>query len=728
LVWIGRALAAPALIAQPGPGQPGPGQPLTVDRIFKAGEFRGTPMPTVRWMRDGHSYIDIRPVSGGGSDIIRTDVVTGEVSVLASAADLNKFAIEDVALSPDESLLLLFHDSVRLWRTNTRGTYHVFDLKTRKLTPLSSAPGLQMFAKFSPDGRSVAFARDHDLWVVGLGGGDEHRLTTDGSADIINGTTDWAYEEELHLRDAFRWSPDSRRIAYWRFDQSRIPVYPLLDDSTLYPRVLPLRYPKAGEPNSLVKIGVVDVATAATTWLDVGGDTGIYTGVYVAQMSWSGTDSLQIERLPRRQNQLDVLMVPVAGGATRTVLTDRDSAYVDVTEPVWVDHGRQFLWLSDRGGWRSVYLYDRAGKVVRQITANGADVLSVVGVDETAGTVYVVAAAPDPTQRQIYRYRLRGGAGVRVTTTRGTHAWNLAPGSRWAVDVHSTIADPQTATVVALPDGKPGRVLVDNAALARSIDSLGVRAPEFMQVPMPDGSRLDAYRIVPPAFDSTRHYPVLMYVYGGPAAPTVVDGWGGNRYLWHQLLAQMGYVVVSVDNRGAAWRGRAFRKGTELRLGAIEARDQVDAARWLGQQAWADATRIGIWGWSFGGYLTSRAAEEGGSVFKAAISVAPVTDWRLYDSIYTERYMWIPSENAAGYDSTSVDRNVAGLSATLLLVHGTGDDNVHPQNSIQYAAALEAAGKPFYMLLYPNRTHAISGGNSQAHLFESLTRFVREQL
>jgi dipeptidyl-peptidase-4 len=304
----------------------------------------------------------------------------------------------------------------------------------------------------------------------------------------------------------------------------------------------------------------------------------------------------------------------------------------------------------------------------------------------------------------------------------------IAPGAHYAVDVHSTLGDPPTMTVYALPAMRPGLVLVDNAALRARLAAIGLPAPTFFHVPGADGTPLDAYRITGPAFDSTSKHPVLMYVYGGPANPTVVDAWGGTRYLWHAALARMGYVVVSVDNRGAAWRGRTFRKMTQHRLGEFESADQVAAARWIGTQPWANAGRIGIWGWSYGGYLASLTAERGGPVFKAVISVAPVTDWRLYDNIYTERYMGTPADNAAGYDSGSVQRHVGGLSARLLLIHGTGDDNVHPQNSVQYAAALEAAGKPFYMILYPNRTHAISGGNSQRHLFESLTQFLREQL
>jgi dipeptidyl-peptidase-4 len=369
------------------------------------------------------------------------------------------------------------------------------------------------------------------------------------------------------------------------------------------------------------------------------------------------------------------------------------------------------------------------------VTTDGSDVLSVAGVDSARGIVYVEEAAPDATQRQVYRYSLsapsgnaRVAGGARVTLTVGSHIWSAAPGAHYAIDVSSRLADPPVATVLELPGATPVRVLVDNAMLTRKLAALAIRPPDFIKVPMPDGTVLDGWRIAPQDFDSTRKYPVLMYVYGGPANPTVVDQWGGRNYLWHQALAQQGYVVVSVDNRGAAWRGRDFRKITQFHLGVRESQDQLDVARWLGRQSWGDATRIGIWGWSFGGYLTTMTAGRGGSLFKAGIAVAPVTDWRLYDSIYTERYDWTPQDNASGYAAGSSQAQAPGLSAVLLLVHGTGDDNVHPQNTMQYANALEASGKDFSMLLYPNRTHAIAGGTSQAHLFESLTRFLNEHL
>jgi dipeptidyl-peptidase-4 len=705
---------------------------LSLEALFQRGAFRGAALPNVVWLANGRSYLDLRADPAGGTDIVRIDLVTGDTTELADAASLvapdgSRLDVEDVTLSDDESRALLYHGSVRVWRSNTRGRYTVLDLAAKRVTPVSTRDGLQMFAKLSPDGRRVAFVRDNDLWVSDLASGEERRLTSDGSETIINGTTDWVYEEELGLRDAFRWSPDGTRIAFWRFDQSAVPEFPMVDELGLYPKIETLRYPKAGEPNSRVQVGVLSLAGGAVRWIDVGADTGIY----IARMQWVGADSVALQRLPRAQNRVDLLMASAATGGTRTILVDRDSAYVDVEgEAVrWIDGGRRFLWLSDRSGWRQVYLHDRSGALVRQVTRDGVDILSVDAVDERAGTVYVTAAAPTPTQRQVFAYSLAGrGAPRRVTTAPGSHRLAIGPTFRYAVDVHSDADSPPTATLLELPSARRVRVLESNAALTGRVAGLRLRGPEFFKVPLPNGVQLDAMRIVPADFDSTRRYPVLMYVYGGPAAPTVSDAWGGSRYLWHQLLAQRGVVVVSVDNRGAAWRGRDFRKITQHNLGAIESQDQMDAARWLARQPWVNGGEIGIWGWSYGGYLSSLTAAKGGDLFEMAIAVAPVTDWRLYDTIYTERFMGLPSENAAAYRESAPQSHVAGLTANYLIVHGTGDDNVHPQNTTQMVKKLEEAGKLYQMLLYPNLTHSIAGGNAQYHLYRSMTQFVLDNL
>jgi dipeptidyl-peptidase-4 len=742
------------------------GTPLTVERIFASPELRAAPLPTIRWMKDGRSYLDIRPDPQGGTDLVKVDVASGEATVLADAASLigaagQRLVVEDVTLSPDESKALLFHSSVRVWRTNTRGVYHVLDFRSRRLTPIAppqagprtsepppnpsflarglasgaADPDLQMFAKFSPDGRRVAFVRANDLWVTEIATGTCTRLTHDGSDDVVNGTSDWVHEEELGLRDAFRWSPDGKRIAYWRFDQRDVPAFPMVDETSLYPTVSVLRYPKAGEANARVTLGVVDATGGETRWLAAGPDT----GVYFPRMDWLDRDTLVVTRLPRRQNRAELVFVSAASGQGRTIEVDSDSAYVgtgftDVRgEGVrWLKDRKEFLWASDRSGWRQVYLLDREGRVVRQVTTDGADVLDLLAVDEGRDAIYVTLAAPDATQRQVYRFPLRGrrgaAGGVRVMAAPGSHALDVSRGGGYAVDVHSALGKPPTMTVYEFPDMRAVRTVVDNAALDSALASAGLRAPEFFRVPLPGVTVLDGYRIVPPGFDSTRKHPVLMYVYGGPAAPQVTHAWGGSRYLWHQMLAQQGYVVVVVDNRGAAWRGRAFRKGTQLQLGITESDDQIAVARWLGQQSWVDASRIGIWGWSYGGYLTTMSLVRGGRVFRMGIAVAPVTDWRLYDTIYTERYMWTPQGNAEGYRASSPQELVSGLTARLLLVHGTGDDNVHPQNTMQLADRLVAAGKPFDLMLYPNRTHSISGGSTSVHLFEKLTRYVLDNL
>jgi dipeptidyl-peptidase 4 len=721
-------LAYAPLVAQTGSGE------LTVQRIFRANEFRSASLPGLSWITGGTAYLEVKPNAQGGADLVRVDIATGIESGVVSGRQLvgddgQPIGIEDVQLSDDENRIVLYHNSVRVWRRNTRGIYHVFDLKAGKMIPVSRTAGLQMFAKLSPDGKRVAFVRDNNLFVSDLETGRETQLTKDGSETIINGTTDWVYEEELGLSDAFRWSPDGQHIAFWRFDQSPVPQFPIVDELQLYPTVSTVRYPKAGEQNSRVQLGVVHLETNATTWLDVGSGN----DQYLARMDWVGLrgDSVVVQRMPRKQNRVDILMVSATTGKSRIVMTDSDSAYVDVENGAlrWVDGDRRFLWLSDRSGWRQLYLHDRNGKVVRQLSANGSDVLSIVAVDDKNGYVYYSAAAPTPTERNVFRAPLGGGRpSERVTQGGGSHTLNIAPGARWGVDFHSQLNSPPTATLYELPSMRKVRVIADNAELKAKLAALRIAPATFIKVPMPDGTLLDGWRIVPPDFDSTKKYPVLMYVYGGPASPTVIDSWGGSRYLWHQMLAQRGYVVVSVDNRGAAWRGSDFRKVTQYRLGVRESQDQIDVAKWLAGRGYVDPKRIGIWGWSYGGFMTLMTTTRGGDVFKAGLSVAPVSDWRLYDTIYTERYMWIPQENAEGYRVSSPQQYAPNLTARLLLVHGTGDDNVHPQNTIQMADRLESAGKLFYQVLYPNRTHAISERGATPQLYDTFTRFILENL
>jgi dipeptidyl-peptidase-4 len=702
------------------------GAELTVDAITH-GAFAGARMPEPQWLADGSAYFDLRPAADGGSEIVRVNASTGATTVVAPAHALvsngTRLVVESISISHDGAKILLFHNSVRVWRQNTRGVYDVLDVATGRVTPLSSAAGLQMFAKFSPDGRRAAFVRANNLFVTDLATHEEHALTNDGSDVIINGTSDWVYEEELSIRDAFRWSPDSKRIAFWRFDQSPIPIFPMLDELSFVAKVIPERYPRPGDRNSKVTVGVVNADTRATTWLHTG------EGEYIASLAWAGPDSVAIQRMPRTQNQIDLLMLSAASGDGRTVLTERNSAWVDVDEqtPRWLSNGAMFLWPSERSGWRQYYLYKRDGTLVGRVTSDGVDVSSLAGVDEKRGYVYAIAAAPTPMQRQLFRYPLKGGSEMRVTTEPGSHRVSISPDGTVMVDIHSTAQLPGAASLVSLAPGGARHVLEANAELRKTLEGL-TRAPEFFQLPMPDGTKLNAFRILPPAFDSTRKYPVLMYVYGGPGSQTVLDDYGGDRYLWHQLLAQKGYIVVSVDNRGTGARGSAFRHVVYEHLGMHESDDQIAAAKWLGTQRWVDPARIGIWGWSYGGYMTAMSSFRGGSLFRAAISVAPVTDWRLYDDIYTERYMRTPAENATGYEEGAPLNYVKGLASSYLLVHGTGDDNVHPQNSIQLVDKLEEAGKQFEFMVYPGRTHAISGGNSRTHLFTLLTNFVEQTL
>jgi dipeptidyl-peptidase 4 len=721
---LGLALLGAAPLAAQ---QSTPPSQLTVERIFASTDFRLQTLPSIQWMRDGQRYTFV----GENGDLVVEDAASGRREVMVAASALvpqgaqRPLAIEGYQWSADERKLLIFSNTQRVWRANTRGQYFVWDLERRTLSPVGT--GMQMFAKFSPDGSRVGFVRDNDLYVADLATGRETRLTHDGGEQVINGTFDWVYEEELGLQDGWRWSPDGRRIAFWRIDQSRVGTFYMIQETdSLYSQPIALRYPKAGTPNPTAKIGVVSVDGGETRWMDTGTDP----EALLVRMQWAGPTEVVVQRMNRIQNRVDVLLADASTGSSRTLFTETDDAWIDIRDNVfqWVNGGRQFLWSSDRDGWQHLYLYDRDGSVARQLTRGAWDVTRLMGVDSVAGWVYFGAAEEGPTQRHVYRVRLNGRGGMeQLSREPGTHAATISPAGTYYLETYSTIATP-TVTRLHRADGTPVRVLADNQRVREAVAALDIRAPEFLTIPGADGTLLNAWMIRPADFDPAKKYPVLMYVYGGPGSQTVTDAWGSTRYLWHQSLAQRGYIVVSVDNRGTAARGRAFEKSVYMKLGQLEAADQIAAATWLAQQPYVDAERLGIWGWSYGGYTTSFTMTRAGSPFRAGIAVAPVADWWLYDTIYTERFMRTPQENAEGYRSGAPVNAAADLRGRLLLVHGTGDDNVHFQNSVRLANALQAAGKQFQLMAYPNRTHSISGGRTSVHLYTMMTDWLEQNL
>jgi dipeptidyl-peptidase 4 len=725
------AVCAVIALAEPLAAQGVQAPPLTVHSIWGSREY-ASDLVDVTWMKDGNAYTVIEEDASGNTDLWRVDALTGTRQLLVRGADLvppgggggKPIAIEEYSFSADGSRLLLFTNSARVWRQNTKGTFYVWELAGKRLVPVSALPGYQQFAKFSPDGRMVGFVRDNNLYVTDLATGAEKALTTDGGENVINGTSDWVYEEELDLRDAFRWSPDGRRIAFWRFDQTAIRPFYLVDHDSLYPALVPVRYPKAGTTNSTVKIGVTEVASGRTSWVDLGADKDIY----VAAMDFADSPTeLWLTRLNRHQNRLDLLLADATSGATRVIMSDSDSAWVDANRPRWMAGGKQFLLVSERDGYDQVYLFNRDGSLVRRVTPGGWDVFEVVGVDEQSKVLYFTGAIDGPLARPLLRIGLDGKSLTRISTEPGTHGVQFDPTFRLYVDTYSRAGVPPVETL-RRADGTLVRSVAGNLALVRKVDALRLRPPEFLKVPTPDGTVLNAWMIKPRDFDPAKHYPLLLFVYGGPGSQTVTDAWGGAQYLWHQMLAQDGYLVASVDNRGTGGRGAKFMKLSYLHLGRYESADQIAAARWFSQQPFVSADRIGIWGWSYGGYMTSRTVFLGGGLFKAALAVAPVTDWRFYDTIYTERYMRTPQENQAGYDESASLTYADSLKSSFLLVHGTGDDNVHFQNSERLVERLEAANKQFDMRIYPNKTHSIAGGNTRENLYGFFTSWLKAHL
>jgi len=736
------AASSPSIQADPGT--------LTNERIFASADFSGQRFGPARWLADGSGYTTVERSTAlrGGDDIVRYDPETGARDILVAAerfvpsAGSEPLGIDNYVWSDDGSKLLLYTNSQRVWRQNTRGDYWVIDLENGGLQQLGGGaePATLMFAKFSPDATRVGYVRENNVYVENLANREIVALTTDGSTRIINGTFDWVYEEELGLRDGFRWSPDGTKVAYWQLDTDGARDFYLINNTdTLYPEIIPIPYPKVGTTNSSSRVGVVSAGGGPTRWIDLPGDP---RQNYLARVDWAASsEQIIFQRLNRLQNTNNLMLGDVATGVAETILVDEDEAWVSVVDDlVWLEGGQHFTWVSERDGWRHAYLVSRDGTEVTTITPEPFDLISIQSIDVAGGWLYYIASPDSAAQRYLYRRPLDGsGAAERLTPADepGTHSYQISADSAWAFHTYSAFGVPPVISLIRLPDHSVARVMVDNARLHSTVEALSRGDVEFFRLEIDAGGEpagtpagatveLDGYLMKPPDFDPTKQYPLLFHVYGEPAGQTVNDNWGGGGYLWHLMLTQQGYLVASVDNRGTpAPRGREWRKMVYEKIGILASKDQAAAARVIRDWDFVDASRIGIWGWSGGGSMTLNMMFRNPEIYHTGMSVAPVPDQRLYDTIYQERYMGLPESNPDAFREGSPITYAANLEGNLLVVHGTGDDNVHYQGTERLINVLIENNKPFTMMAYPNRTHGISEGrNTTLHLRELLTRFL----
>jgi dipeptidyl-peptidase 4 len=745
-------LAAFALLALAGPrwlrtaaAQTGGQKQLTVERIYSAPSLSGKPLRDTMWSPDGKllTYLDD---NASGPEIWAVDAATGQKRVLVDARHLR-----DVLLPPasrgQQTGLGRVAPPRYLWAPGGQALLFIsakelfwYDLRTESAKNLlgegkeSAGEAADIDdAKISPDGRWVSFLREHDVWVVSsAGGADARQLTRGGTEEIRNGELDWVYPEELDLGTAYWWAPDSSKIALLQLDERAVQKYPLVDELPYAPTVTEERFPEAGSPNPVARVGVVDVAGGEVRWMDTGSDQ----TALLARVAWlADSRRVAIERLNRVQNRLDLLFADAGSGKCESILTEQDKYWINLSgngfgpdasgNLYFLADGKRFLWSSERSGFRHLYLYDLAGKQLAQITRGNWEVADVAKIDEQAQAIYFTSTQKSPIERQFYRVAFSGGEPVELTHEQGTHGVSMAPDGKHFLDTYSTAMTPPQQRLYNA-DGSVVSTLEENKVA--ELESYHLQPEEFFTVPGADGTPLDAAMIKPNGFDASRKYPVIVMVYGGPHVQVVRDGWGYSTFLWNEMMAEKGFVIFMLDNRGSSGRGHNFETPIYHHFGSAELADQVAGVKWLAKQPYVDSTRVGIWGWSFGGYMTCEAMLRAGDVFKAGFAGAPVTDWRRYDTIYTERYMGTPQDNSDGYRDSSPVNFAAGLKGKLLIAHATGDDNVHFSNSVALEEKFVDAQKYAEFLIYADRGHGISDRPARLHVFNRVTQFFVENL
>jgi dipeptidyl-peptidase-4 len=701
-------------------------QKVTLEDVFKNNTFSQKSVQGINWMKDGQFYSKLQR-GKAGTKVVKVNVATGEETTILIDGEALGVNFSTYSFNADESKALIASEVESIYRRSSKGVYHVVDLEKGNAQKLLNGEKI-MYATLSPENDKVAFVKDNNLYIIELATNEVTQVTDDGNWNhVINGAADWVYEEEFSMSKAFAWSPDGQKIAFIRFDESEVPEFNMQLWGKLYPQDYKFKYPKAGESNAKVSIHFYDLASKKT----VKADTGTETDIYLPRIYWTGeANTLAFLRVNRLQSQIDLLYADAQTGQSKVVLEEKSETYVDLNyndDLRFLGDNKGFIRTSEQDGFKHIYHHDNQGNLIRQITSGKWEVTNLVGVDEKGKKIYYISTEASPLERNLYVISIDGKNKKILTPEKGTYSVNMSKDFKYFIANFSNSATPLKVTLNEA-SGKLLKVLEDNQELKSKLSTFAMSGREFFSFNTVDGTPLNGYMIKPADFDPNKKYPVLMYVYGGPGSQNVTNAWGGTRDFWHHHLAAEGFIVACVDNRGTGARGRDFKHSTYANLGKLETEDQIAGAKYLGSLPFIDKSRIGIWGWSYGGYMSSLALMKGNDVFKAAIAVAPVTTWRYYDTIYTERYLQTPQQNAAGYDDNSPITHVDKLKGNLLLIHGTGDDNVHYQNAVDLVDALIKADKQFETMYYPNRNHGISGGNTSWHLYSLMTDFIRRKL
>nr|WP_315251697.1 S9 family peptidase [uncultured Flavobacterium sp.] len=703
-------------------------QKITVDEIF-TGAFRTKGMDELQSLQNTNQYTVLnfdRATRSMQIDLYDFATLKKE-SNLIDTKNFTTLAdgIDSYTFDASEKQLLIACNSDKIFRHSFTADYFLYDLTAKTLTKLFDFKVQE--PTFSPDGTKIAYAKGNNLYVYDVASKKSTAITSDGKKNsIINGITDWVYEEEFAFVRAFDWSIDSKKVAFIRFDESEVPEFSMsIFQKSLYPTIETFKYPKAGEKNAAVSLHIYDVAGNTAKKVDLGN----YKDFYIARLKWTNdTNILSAQVLNRHQDNLDLLFIDGTTASAKVILNEKDKAYVDVTDNLTFLQDNSFIWTSEKDGFNHIYLYDKTGKLKNQVTKGNWEVTSYYGFDEKAKTIFYQSTENGSINRDVYSIALDGKNKVRLSKNTGTNTATFSPNFQFFINTFSSAAQPTVYSLNESKTGKEIKVIENNQELASKLKGYNLPSKEFFVLKTEKGNELNAWIMKPKDFDPSKKYPVFMFQYSGPGSQQVVNGWGSSNEYWFMMLTQQGYIVACVDGRGTGFKGADFKKVTQLQLGKYEVEDQIDAAKVLGAYPYVDASRIGIFGWSYGGFMASNCIFQGADVFKMAIAVAPVTNWRFYDSIYTERYMQTPQENPSGYDNNSPINHVNKLKGKFLLIHGSADDNVHVQNTMQMMEALIQSDKQFDSQIYPDKDHGIYGGKTRIQLYNKMTNFIKENL